>query len=207
MNHDRCEHWQKVYATRPAERLGWYTPQLYTSLEWIKDLNLPPGEPLIDVGCGASTLADDLLDAGFSAITALDVSENALAALRRRLGDRAALVNWVAADITEVELPANTYRLWHDRAVLHFLTDADERSRYRQQICSALCPGGHVIIGVFSPEAPPRCSGLPVHRYALDELVEFLGDAFELVRHKNELHVTPGGVEQAYLYCHFTRIA
>ncbi len=205
MNSDRNEHWQEVYATRPVNRLGWYRPRLDTSLLWISALDLPRDVPLIDVGCGASTLVDDLLDAGFSAITALDVSENALEVLQQRLGDKAATVDWIAADVTDVELPVARYQLWHDRAVLHFLVDPDERERYRQQLTSALHPGGHVIIGVFSPEAPPRCSGLPVHRYALNDLLDFLGDGFELVQHTNELHITPGGVEQAYIYCHFTK--
>ena len=152
-------------------------------------------------------VVDDLLGAGFSAITALDISENALATLQQRLGDRAAAVEWVSADITNVELPPATFQLWHDRAVLHFLTDPAERARYRQQLFDALRPGGHVIIGVFSPDAPPRCSGLPVHRYALNDLVDLLGEGFERVRDANELHITPGGVEQAYLYCQFTKIA
>jgi SAM-dependent methyltransferase len=206
MNAGRIEHWQEVYSTRPVDRLGWYRPRLDTSLHWIKAIDLPRDAPVIDVGCGASNLVDDLLDAGFSAITALDVSQNALEILRQRLGDKAAAVEWIAADVTAVELPAGRYRLWHDRAALHFLIDPGERARYRQQLSTALCPGGHVIIGVFAPEAPPRCSGLPVHRYALDDLLDLLGEGFELVKHANELHVTPGGVEQAYLYCHLVKV-
>lgn len=207
MSTERHQHWQNVYSTKPVERLGWYKPHLDTSLAWITDLDLPRDRPVIDVGCGASTLVDDLLDAGFSEITALDISENALATVQERLGDRSAEVEWIASDITTVELPEATYQLWHDRAVMHFLTEPAERARYRQQLLDALRPGGHVIIGVFSPEAPPRCSGLPVQRYALNDLVELLGERFELLRNANELHITPGGVEQAYLFCHFAKIA
>ena len=202
----RRDHWQEVYSTRPVDRLGWYKPCLDTSLDWIRDLDLPREVPLIDVGCGASTLVDDLLEEGFTAITALDISEKALDVVQRRLGEKANLVEWIAADVTEVELGPSTYELWHDRAVFHFLTDASDRERYRHQLETALRPGGHLVTGMFSPDAPPRCSGLPVRRYALDDLVAELGAGFELVRHRHELHITPGGVEQAYLYCQFTKL-
>ena len=202
---NRHEHWQTVYASKPTERLGWYKPRLETSLAWIRELELDAGDPLIDVGCGASTLVDDLLKTGFTAITALDISENAQKVAQKRLGDAARGVTWIAGDITEAELPQDSFRLWHDRAVFHFLTDPDERSRYRKRMESALMTGGFLLIGLFTPDAPPRCSGLPVQRYALEDLVTELGPRFELLRHQREPHVTPGGVEQAYLYALFRK--
>lgn len=203
----RREHWQEVYGSKPANRLGWYRPRLDTSLAWIRSLELETDAPVIDVGTGASTLAEDLLEEGFTAITLLDISDRALDAVRRRLGDKASAFSWIAADITEAELPSGAFRLWHDRAVFHFLTNPDDRACYRRQLDASLAAGGYLIIGVFAPDAPPRCSGLPVQRYALDALVDELGNNFELVRHRHELHVTPGGVEQAYLYCLFRKIA
>jgi hypothetical protein len=104
------------------------------------------------------------------------------------------------------ELPAGQYELWHDRAVFHFLTAAEQQQSYRANLLQALRPGGHLIIGTFAPEAPPRCSGLPVTRYTPGQLKDWLGSEFELVRRQKELHITPGGVEQMYLYCHFRRI-
>ena len=195
----RREHWEGVYSSKPSERLGWYKPRLQTSLEWITMLAPDPGAPIIDVGGGASTLVDDLLDNGYSAITVLDIAEPALDLLRTRLGDRGAAVNWLSGDITAIELAQNAFELWHDRAVFHFLTEAEERNRYRANLCRALRPGGHLVIGTFAPEAPPKCSGLPVQRYNLDLLRETLGNKFDLRRHQKEMHVTPGGVEQMYL--------
>ncbi len=199
----RKEHWENVYASKPSNRLGWYKPRLQTSLEWIAALRLDRGAPIIDVGAGASTLIDDLLAEGFSAITVLDIAEPALALLKTRLGDKAAEVNWLCGDITSIELPEDAFALWHDRAVFHFLTEAPDRERYREQLIRALRPDGHLIIGTFAPEAPPKCSGLPVQRYDPDLLSETLGDEFKLQRHQKEMHVTPGGVEQMYLYCEF----
>ena len=204
---DRKSHWEQVYATRMAEKLGWYKPRLDTSLSWLAELNLGRSASIIDVGGGASTLVDDLVDAGYESITVLDVAEEALAASKKRLGRQSEMVMWLSGDITDYSLPPNRFALWHDRAMLHFLVDAEQRDAYHANLMQSLQPGGHVIIGVFAPEAPEKCSGLPVRRYDADSLARFLGDAFELLRQHKEMHVTPGGVEQMYVYCLFRRSA
>ena len=201
----RKDHWDHVFSTTPREKLGWYEPQLRTSLAWIKGLGLATDAPIIDVGGGTSTLADNLLDAGYRSITVLDISEKALSAVKARLGKKAQLVTWLEGDITSIELPEQHYELWHDRAVFHFLTLLEQQHKYRDNLLRALRPGGHLVIGTFAPEAPPKCSGLPVQRYSPEELQNALGGEFQLERHQRELHITPGGVEQMYLYCHFLR--
>jgi SAM-dependent methyltransferase len=201
----RREHWEQVYTGKPPDRLGWYKPRLQTSLDWIASLDLAPEAPIIDVGGGASTLVDDLLDQGHTQLTVLDLAAPALELIRTRLGERGAGITWLCADITDIELPANAYRVWHDRAVFHFLTEPQDRTRYLENLSRALRPGGHVILGTFAPEAPPKCSGLPVQRYDLDLVRAAMGDGFRLERHQKELHVTPGGVEQMYLFCQFRR--
>lgn len=198
-------HWERVYSTNPAEKLGWYAPHLQTSLAWIKALNLALDARIIDVGGGASTLADDLLDAGYRSITVLDISEEALSSAKLRLGEKAGRIAWLNGDITSIELPQHHYELWHDRAVFHFLTRPDDRRKYRANLLQALKPDGHLIIATFAPEAPPTCSGLPVQRYSAEGLQSTLGSEFELKRHHKELHVTPGGIEQMYLYCRFRK--
>lgn len=200
-------HWQKTYSSNPVEKLGWYEPHLQTSLGWIKTLGLSPDAPIIDVGGGASTLVDDLLALGHRSITVLDISDHALSLAKARLGKQADLVTWWCGDITGDELPAHQYELWHDRAVFHFLTNPEQQEKYREKLLKALRPEGQVIMGTFSPEAPPKCSGLPVQRYSARQLSEALGEEFELLRSQKELHTTPGGVEQMYLYCHFLRKA
>lgn len=202
---NRKRHWQSVYERKETARLGWYKPHLERSLEWIEVLGLVKDAPIIDVGGGASTLVDDLLERGFTSLTVLDISDHALRHARGRLGKRADDVEWLCGDVTDVELPENHFALWHDRAVFHFLTDADDRRLYLKRVRKALRLGGHVIIGTFAPDAPPKCSGLPVQRYTRESLTEEFGDAFELVADTRELHVTPGGVEQMYLYCRFRK--
>ncbi len=202
-----ADHWEKVYAAKAVERLGWFSAHLETSLRWIDDLGLDAADAIIDVGGGASTLVDDLLARGHRDLTVLDLSSSALAQTKRRLGDKSAEVTWLQGDVSEIDLPAARYCLWHDRAAFHFLTGAKARTRYRQRLLSALRPGGFVVMGCFAPAAPAQCSGLPVRRYTRELLGQTLGKEFEMKRHHNEIHVTPGGLEQAYLYCLLQKVA
>ncbi len=202
---NRREHWEKVYSTTPTEKVGWYEPHLQTSLAWIADLGLAKDVQIIDIGGGASTLIDDLLSEGYELITVLDLSKSALSSAKERLGKRSEPVTWLEGDITSIDLPTHHYGLWHDRAVFHFLTLPEQQRQYRDSLLKALQPGGHLIIGTFAPEAPPKCSGLPVQRYNPEQLAGTLGSEFELKRHQQEMHLTPSGVEQMYLYCHFQR--
>lgn len=199
----RQEHWEQVYSSKPTDRLGWYKPRLQTSLDWITSLALDPEEPIIDVGGGASTLVDDLLGRGYTDVTVLDLAGPALDLIKTRLGEQSSAVTWLCGDITEIELEENAFQLWHDRAVFHFLTEPDDRGRYLANLKRALRPGGYLVIGTFAPEAPPKCSGLPVQRYDVDLLRKTLGGEFLLQRNQKEMHVTPGDVEQMYLYCEF----
>jgi SAM-dependent methyltransferase len=199
----RKEHWETVYATKPPDRVGWFRPRLETSLDWIAALPLDVDAAIIDIGGGASTLVDNLLDAGYRDVTVLDIAAGALELSQARLGEAAEQVEWIVADVTSAALPSRRFELWHDRAVFHFLTDDDDRNSYIERAAGALKPGSHLLVGTFAPEAPPTCSGLPVERYDRDTLAGTFGNAFELLRHHKELHVTPGGVEQMYLYALF----
>lgn len=198
-------HWENVYSTKSSERVGWYKPRLDTSLAMIAKTSPGVHARVIDVGGGASTLVDDLLGQGYGQITILDLSGAALSVARSRLGVDASKAKWIEGDVKTVELPTAYYDIWHDRAVFHFLTAAGDRKKYMQNMLRSLKGDGHVIIATFSPEAPPKCSGLEVRRYTPELLHNELGEDFALQAHKTELHVTPGGVEQMYLYCHFQR--
>jgi SAM-dependent methyltransferase len=195
------DHWERVYRTKPADEMSWFRPHLDTSLELIKKTGVDANAPILDVGGGASTLVDDLVAAGYSDLTVLDVSAAALDAARDRLGPRASAVAWVAGDATRADLPTARFKVWHDRAVFHFLTDAEDRRRYVQQVRHAVAPGGHVIVATFGPEGPQRCSGLPTARYDAEALYAEFGRDFELVDRREERHCTPEGVDQQFIYC------
>ena len=194
-------HWEQVYRSKPVDSVSWYQPHALRSLDLIRRVAGGRDARILDVGGGASTLADDLLDAGMTHVSVLDISGSALEAARQRLGPRASAVRWIEGDITTVELEPASVDVWHDRAVFHFLTDPKDRAAYVRQVRHAVRPGGHVIIAAFSPEGPPQCSGLPVVRYAPEELHAQFGSAFELVEHQTEDHRTPSGVIQHFVYC------
>jgi len=198
---DQKAHWEHVYRTKRPTEVSWYQREPLLSLELIR--RAVPARParIIDVGGGASTLADGLLHAGYSNITVLDLSATALAESRGRLGDSAARVQWLEDDVLNATLPEAAYDLWHDRAVFHFLTNAADRAAYVAQVRRAVRPGGHVLVATFAEDGPLKCSGLPVARYSPETLHHEFDGGFELVESVREHHVTPGGSTQSFLYC------
>jgi SAM-dependent methyltransferase len=201
---DRQQHWETVYSNKAADDVSWFQQHAASSLRLIEGC-ADKDAHIIDVGGGASVLVDNLLDAGYRNLTVLDLAESALAASRLRLGERAQSVQWIAADITRAELPAARYDVWHDRAVFHFLTDPADRARYVAQVLKSVKPGGHVIVAAFGPGGPLQCSGLDVMRYAPDALHAEFGAPFRLLGHQTEIHHTPSGQDQEFVYCYCVR--
>ena len=194
-------HWESVYTTKSPESVSWYAAHLLQSLHYVKKAAPGMQASIIDVGGGESTLVDDLLADGYLDITVLDLSHTALEVTRQRLGPQANQVVWSAADVLEVELPEASFDVWHDRAVFHFLTTDAQRERYVAQVVHALKPGGFAIVGTFGPQGPGKCSGLPVSRYAPNELHGKFGMPFELIDSHTEIHTTPWGAPQQFVYC------
>jgi SAM-dependent methyltransferase len=195
-------HWEAVYGGKAAEEVSWFQPSPDLSLALIDAAGMSGQAPLVDIGGGASRLVDRLLEAGYRDVSVLDISAAALEQSRARLGAAATAVQWLQADITSAELPGN-YRLWHDRAVFHFLVDPQARAAYLERLERHLKPGGQAIIATFALDGPERCSGLPVQRYSAQTLAQTLGERFRLLESATELHTTPAGVEQAFVYCRF----
>lgn len=201
---NRREHWQDVYRSKAVESVSWYQATPEPSLGLIR-AHAAPNQRIVDVGAGASGLVDALLAAGFGNLTVLDVSDEALAKSRARLGVAAARVNWVAADVTTWR-PNAACDLWHDRAVFHFLTEADDRRKYRETLAAALAPGGQAIIATFAADGPEKCSGLPVMRYDAPALAAELGAAFVLEESLRHEHTTPAGKVQPFTFCRLRRL-
>ena len=199
---DTQAHWDKIFGTKTPTEVSWFSPHLKTSLALIERVGGETSASVIDVGGGQSTLVDDLLARGYRNVTVLDISQAAIRHTRDRLGSNSDSVQWLVADITQAELPARSYDVWHDRAVFHFLTKPTERLAYVRQVTSAVKPGGHVIVGTFGPEGPHMCSGLDVVRYDAESLHGEFGPRFRLIESSRELHRTPFGTTQQFLYCY-----
>lgn len=200
---DAKTHWDTVYTQKAPDAVSWYRPHLETSLALIERAAGNKSASIIDVGGGESTLVDDLLARGFQDITVLDVSQVAIEAAKKRLGELAEPVHWLVADITQAELQPRAYEVWHDRAVFHFLTASQDRVAYVRQVARSVKPGGHVIISTFGLQGPAKCSGLDVVRYDAESLQKEFGTTFRLVESSTELHQTPFGTTQQFLYCRF----
>jgi 2-polyprenyl-3-methyl-5-hydroxy-6-metoxy-1,4-benzoquinol methylase len=199
---DAKGHWEKVYMTKAPEAVSWYRPHLETSLALIERAAAARSASIVDVGGGESTLVDDLLLRGYKNITVLDISQIAIDLTKSRLSSAAEQVCWLVGDITEIELEPRAYDLWHDRAVFHFLTAQERRVAYVRQVAHSVKPGGHIIVSTFGPEGPTKCSGLEVMRYDAESLHREFGARFRLVESSRELHHTPFGTTQQFLYCY-----
>jgi SAM-dependent methyltransferase len=202
---DKQQHWETVYQTKAADAVSWYRPHLDTSLALIERAAPDRNAAVLDVGGGASTLVDDLIARGYRDLSVLDISAAALNVARERLGETANAVTWLAADLLDAPLQEARYDLWHDRAVFHFLTEAEQRVRYLRQLARALKSGGHAILATFGPQGPLKCSGLDTVRYDAGELARELGDGFTLIDSTMEFHATPFGTTQPFLYALFRR--
>jgi len=199
------QHWETVYRAKAPNAVSWYRPHLDTSLALIERAAPDRNTAVLDVGGGASTLVDDLLARGYRDITVLDISAEALHVARERLGEAAGAVTWLATDLLDAPLLPARYDLWHDRAVFHFLTGAEQQVQYVWQLTHALKPGGYVLLATFGPQGPLKCSGLDTVRYDAEGLARVLGDGFTLLDSTLESHATPFGTTQQFLYALFRR--
>lgn len=194
---DRHRHWDGVYRSKPADDLSWFQPEATTSLALVDALDVGPDVGVVDVGAGASPFLAALGRRGFTDLTAVDVSAAALDALATTAAAEDVPVTCVTADVT-AWVPGRTFGLWHDRAVLHFLVDDDDRSAYLDTLHRAV-PEGAVVLGAFAADGPEQCSGLPVRRYDPEELLGLL-DGFAAVATRHEVHHTPWGAPQSFTW-------
>ena len=201
---DTQAHWAQIYETKSPDETSWYESHLQTSLDWISDAATDHSASIIDVGGGESTLIDDLLVRGYSALTVLDLAGAAIKKSQDRLERAAKSVNWIVGDVTTIAFPVNTYNIWHDRAVFHFLTNPEQRLAYIRQTTSALKIGVQVVMATFGPQGPQKCSGLDTNRYDAESLSREMGPRFRLIRSSTVLHHTPKGTTQQFLYCQFS---
>lgn len=195
---DARQHWDRVYGNKSPAEVSWYQSNPEPSLGLIAAATAGERRRVIDVGGGASVLADRLLDAGHE-VAVLDVSASALAHAKVRLGERATRVRWIEADVTNAP-DLGSFDVWHDRAVFHFLTEAADRRRYAQVARKTVVVGGHLVAGTFAPDGPTRCSGLEVRRWDADALAAEFSGGFRLVRACRDAHLTPDGRQQTFTY-------
>ena len=202
---DRRTHWQKIYQDKSALNVSWYQKEPKLSLELIRCSQVASNEAVIDIGGGASVLVDHLIKECFTNLAVLDISENALASTKNRLGDSANNIECFVADITQFDAP-HKFSICHDRAVFHFLTDHSDRKNYVKVLKNSLKTEGHLIIATFGIGGPEKCSGLEIVQYDAEKMIAELGDNFEFVEERNEVHITPANKEQEFIFFRFLKV-
>jgi len=201
MNQDLVRHWQNIYTAKQPTELSWFQAEAETSLQLIESARLTADAQIIDVGGGASVLVDHLLMQGFEHITVLDLAEAALQRSQQRLGVNADQVNWLVANVLDVNFSTAQFDLWHDRAVFHFLITEQDRQQYLAQVLHALKSGAYLAISTFAEDGALKCSGLDVQRYSPQQLIDFFGSIeFDVIHQGKALHMTPAGNQQKFSY-------
>ncbi len=191
------KHWENIYQTKNPNEMSWHQEKPITSLGLITEIGLNKDAKIVDVGGGDSKLVDNLIDIGFRNISVLDVSLNALERAKKRLKDKADSVKWIVSDIREFETN-DKYDLWHDRAVLHFLTANEDIDKYMNNVKRLLNSHGYLIVSTFSLNGPKRCSGLDIKQYSEDSMKKLFYD-FEHIKSFEEKHLTPLGDCQIFV--------
>jgi ubiquinone/menaquinone biosynthesis C-methylase UbiE len=201
-------HWDSVYQGQETETLGWYEATPTPSLEMIERCQLDPTDAILDVGAGSSTLFDHLLSRGYKNLIAVDLSLEALNRLELRIAEsHPNHLHCIVDDITHPTelIKLQPVKLWHDRALLHFLHDQVDKQSYLSTLCRLLLPDGYVIIAAFSLNGAEQCTGLPVHRYNAEMLAEFLGPEFSLREQFDHTYHQPSGNPRPFIYTRFQR--
>lgn len=202
---DMKEYWENVWTRKKSNEVSWYQKDPKISIDLILSTNLSKDARIIDVGGGDSNLVDRLLDRGFKDITVLDISAKALERTKERLGKNAEMVKWIECDIRELE-SGDRYDVWHDRALLHFLTSEEDLKNYVELTRKYVKEGGYLILSTFSTKGPMMCSGLDTKQFSEESMKKLFSSGFEHVKSFEEKHMTPFGTDQIFIYSVFKKM-
>jgi SAM-dependent methyltransferase len=201
---DLKEHWENIYNTKKLSDVSWFQSQPFTSLNFLKELEVPLTAKIIDVGGGDSFFVDNLIEQGYQDITVLDISEKALERAKHRLGNNAAKIKWIVADSCTFK-PVERYNFWHDRAAFHFLTSATEIENYLQVLDKGISTEGLLVLGTFSEKGPSKCSGIDIKQYSSEDMTALLKDKFTKINCLTVDHPTPFNTLQNFTFCSFKK--
>ena len=202
---DRKKHWENIYQTKELKDVSWFEPTPETSLDFIKQFNVPTTAKVIDIGGGDSFLVDHLLDLGYQDISVLDISSAAIDRAKQRLGNKAKNVTWIVSDAANFK-PIEKYDFWHDRAAFHFLTDEQEISNYLHTAEQNINSEGVLVIGTFSEQGPKKCSGIDIKQYSETTMTNRLKIFFDKIKCITVDHKTPFDTIQNFIFCSFRKL-
>ena len=192
------EHWENIYLKKEIDGVSWYQKIPSESIQLIEKYSVSNSDKIIDIGCGKSFFADNLLELNYNNITLVDISSNALKEVKLRLKNKS--INFIESDILNFN-SNDKYDIWHDRAVFHFITDNEGIEKYISLCNKYINDEGILIIGTFAEDGPLKCSGLEIKRYSVHQISSLFKGTFELVESFKMLHKTPFDTEQSFSFC------
>ncbi len=201
---EKKKHWENIYLTKDIDEVSWYQEIPYESIELIKKFSTTNSDTIIDIGCGKGFLADNLLKLNYKNITLVDISLNALKEVKERLNNKS--LNFIETDILNLKLE-QTFDIWHDRAVFHFITNKKRVEKYISLCNEYIAEGGKLIIGTFAEDGPLKCSGLEIKRYSTENLKDLFKENFEFIEGFKKLHCTPFDTQQSFTFCVFRKVS
>jgi hypothetical protein len=205
-------HWNKVYEKSDQNKLGWYEETPNKCLALVEKCNLSKEDLIADIGTGTSNFLDNLIANGYTNLLALDISDSALKKKKKLLQEKGIstdIITWFTGDIQDKQIFRGNnglkIKLWHDRAVLHFLLTEEGQRAYKENLLTNLEVEGFVILAVFAKDGAKKCSGLDLTNYSKEDLEKFLGNDFELLESFNYTYVQPSGNPRPFVYTLFKR--
>ena len=199
---EKKKHWENIYQTKNIDGVSWYQKTPYESIELIQKFSTTNLDKIIDIGCGKGFLADNLLKLNYENITLVDISLNALKEVKERLNNKS--LNFIETDVLNLKLE-QTFDIWHDRAVFHFITEKEGVEKYISLCNKYISKEGKLIIGTFAEDGPLKCSGLEIKRYSINNLKELFKENFEFIEGFKKSHSTPFDTQQSFTFCVFKR--
>jgi len=194
----RQAHWDNIFKTLDYTKVLWHQVNPENSLELIKKYSAK-ADKIIDIGCGASLLVDNLLDNGYRDITLLDASKTSLEIVKKRIDKNINSVEYICTDILNFK-ENNSFNIWHDRAVFHFLLQKQEREQYFEVLKNSLVDSGYAIINTFFTGGQTECAGLEIIQYDYKKMLGELPSGLKLISSEDYLHITPKEGTQKYIY-------
>lgn len=201
---NKKEHWEKVFATKQETEVSWFQKNPKTSVQFFINYKISKDAKIIDIGGGDSYLIDHLLNLGYTNLSLLDISENAINRIKKRLGKKAEKVTFIISDVLDFK-PENTFDVWHDRASFHFLTSKEDISKYNLIVSQAIAKNGYLFVGTFSENGPLKCSGLEIFQYSESKFNAVFGNDFNILNCFTENHQTPFETIQNFIFCSFLK--
>ena len=196
------EHWENIFLKKEIDEVSWYQKIPSESIQLIEKYSVSNSDKIIDIGCGKSFLADNLLELNYNDISLVDISSNALKEVKVRLKNKS--LNFIEADILNFN-SNDKYDIWHDRAVFHFITENKGIKKYISLCNKYINKDGILIIGTFAEDGPLKCSGLEIKRYSVNQILDLFKETFELVEGFKMSHKTPFDSQQSFTFCVFKK--